>query len=117
VLLFVSAVALGGSLMLPASAQGVEPSPIAHVTIAEANSQDGESMLVSGQIRSALWSDTSLSALAKQIDILASPQAVVLRGAVAPGETSHIEALAREYAGTRRIENHLTAGSAAPRRY
>jgi hypothetical protein len=74
-------------------------------------------MLVSGQIRSALWSDASLSALAKQIDVLAGPQAVVLRGAVAPRETFRIEALAREYAGNRQIENHLTTGSAALGRY
>ena len=72
-------------------------------------------MLVSGQIRSALWSDPSLSARAKQIDILASPQAVILHGTVAPGETSHIEALARAYAGSRQIENQLTIDSVQSR--
>jgi hypothetical protein len=119
VLLCLCAVALENSLVPPASGQSVESSSIGHVKIAaaEANRQDGESMLVSGQIRSALWSDPSLSAPAKRIDILASPQAIVLRGAVAPGETSHIEALAREYAGARQIENHLTVASVAPRRY
>ena len=119
VLLSLCAVAVESSLRPLASGQSVEPSSSSHVKIAaaEANRQDGESMLVSGQIRSALWSDPSLSALAKQIDILASPQAVVLRGAVAPGETSHIEALAREYAGARQIQNHLTVGAVAPRRY
>lgn len=117
VLLSLCAVALEGSLVAPASGQSVEPPSISHVKIAaaEANRQDGESMLVSGQIRSALWSDPSLSALAKRMDILASPQAVVLRGAVAPGETSHIEALAREYAGARQIQNHLAVGAVAPR--
>jgi len=117
-LLSLSAAALESSLVPPANGQGVEPAPIAHVKIAaaEGNRQDGESMLVSGQIRSALWGDPSLSALAKQIDILASPQAVVLRGPVAAGETSHIEAVAREYAGTRQIENHLTVGAVALRR-
>jgi hypothetical protein len=117
VLLSVCAVILGVSRAPLASAQiALPPVSMIYPSTADAN-RDGESMLVSGQIRSALWSDPALSALAKQIDIRASPQAVVLRGAVAPGETTYVEAVAREYAGARRIENQLTVGSPAPREH
>jgi hypothetical protein len=116
VLLSLCAVALQNSLISPAAGQSVEPSSISHVErgVADGNRQDGESLLVSGQIRSALWSDPSLSPLAKHINVLASPRAVILRGEAAPAETPHIEALVKEYAGGRQIENHLVA-AIAPR--
>jgi hypothetical protein len=115
-LLSLCAVALQNSLISPASGQSVEPSSFSRVErgAADGHRPDGESLLVSGQIRSALWSDPSLSAPAKHIDVLASPRAVILRGEAAPAETPHIEALAREYAGGRQIESQLV-GAVAPR--
>jgi len=54
VLLSLAAVALDCSLVLRASGQSAGPSSVIDVKTTETNRQLGESMLVSGQIRSAL---------------------------------------------------------------
>jgi hyperosmotically inducible protein len=72
-----------------------------------AASSDIEDARVTAQIRTALASDKSLSALAHHVSIATNQQAVVLRGSVKPEEKDRVEAVASQYAGTRQVLSQL----------
>jgi osmotically-inducible protein OsmY len=68
---------------------------------------DLEDTRVTAQIRAALASDKSLSALAHNVTIATNKQAVVLRGSVKPADKDRIESVAAQFAGTRQVVDQL----------